>query len=298
MSIELEMGSPAEVPLPTSLAPLTFDQFTDLIVGIEMLHALAARLSNATATIQSEPLIQEATLAFVKTIHSIKGFLLFISPSQFHAGAAGWSIDLSSASVMARQVIDDTLSFFYLSQPNLSAEEKEFRGLVWEFHGITEVIRTLEFVNGQHPGLNPIRHRRSELEARLQQEPFPTMMSAMESGRRGRIRAGKENYVLHDDQIWKLRGSVAADALKMPYKILSNFAHFSAFCRWLMASTNSSWERSWEEFQIPVMTVAQFAAEIVEGYLETFPGVRSLLTDEESQMVENYRSWLKDLDRS
>jgi hypothetical protein len=42
-----------------------------------------------------------------------------------------FAIDLSSASVMVRQVLEDTISFFYLSEPCLTKEQKEFSLLYW-----------------------------------------------------------------------------------------------------------------------------------------------------------------------
>jgi len=54
---------------------------------------------------------------------------------------------------MARQVIEDTLTFLYLSEPNLTAAEKQFRQLVWQFHGLTESIESAEFAELSNPDL-------------------------------------------------------------------------------------------------------------------------------------------------
>ena len=98
-----------------------------------MLLALGKRLSGALAATQDhkEYLLLEASLVFVKTLLSLQGFLRFIPASQFHAKEEDFVIDLSSASLMARQTLEDAISFFYLSQPSLTKEQKKFRQLAW-----------------------------------------------------------------------------------------------------------------------------------------------------------------------
>lgn len=54
-------------------------------------------------------------MAFVKTLMSVQPFLRFIPSSRFHAKEVEFAIDLSSVSVMARQVLEDAISFFYLT---------------------------------------------------------------------------------------------------------------------------------------------------------------------------------------
>jgi hypothetical protein len=124
-------------------------------------------------------------MAFVKTLMSVLGFLRFIPSSRYHAKEGEVVIDLSSASVTARQVIEDAFSFFYLSESNLTREEKQFREDVWRFHGATESIESVRFANVSNPDLAPAIDaevkRRKEL---LEKHP---MLGAIEGGRRGRI---------------------------------------------------------------------------------------------------------------
>jgi hypothetical protein len=56
---------------------------------------------------------------------------------------------------MARPVMEDALSFFYLSEPNLMHEEKQSREDVWRFHGATESIESVRFANVSNPDLAP-----------------------------------------------------------------------------------------------------------------------------------------------
>ena len=66
-------------------------------------------------------------MAFVKTMMSVFGFLRFIPASRFSGNVGETVTDLSSASVIGRQVLEDTISFFYLSEPNLTPQEKCLR---------------------------------------------------------------------------------------------------------------------------------------------------------------------------
>src|SRR5215510_14543136 len=118
-------------------APSQFSSsdFNNLIQGTEMLYVVGRRLSDSIARQPCEYLIQEASMAFVKAMMSLSGFLRFIPSSRYFAGVGDVVIDLSSASVMGRQVLEDIISFFYLSESKLTLEEKEFRELVWRFHG-------------------------------------------------------------------------------------------------------------------------------------------------------------------
>jgi len=76
-------------------------------------------------------------------------------------------------------------------------------------------------------------------------------------------------------------------------KVLSNFAHFSALSHRMMMETNADWEKSWQHFLPPTQYVANFAAESIEVFLETFPKTRQLLSEHERTLVANYRSWLR-----
>ena len=96
--------------------PFSFTQFETLINGIERLSDYGRRISDSVAKEPCEFLIQEASMAFVKMMMSVQAFLRFIPSSRFHAKEVEFAIDLSSASVMARQVLEDAISFFCLSE--------------------------------------------------------------------------------------------------------------------------------------------------------------------------------------
>src|SRR5262249_35614674 len=151
--------------------------FEDLIKNIERLYAKGAQLSQQAANQACEYLTQEASTAFAKTQMSLLGFLRFIPSSRFYAERGVRIVDISSASVMARQVLEDVLSFLYLSESNLTQQQKDFRKFVWQFHGFTESIEAAEFAESinpkwSNPDLPPVRAAREKARALLANNPM------------------------------------------------------------------------------------------------------------------------------
>jgi hypothetical protein len=254
---------------------------------------MGSRLSQAIEQQPCEYLIQEASMAFTKALMSLLGFLRFIPFSRFHAKEGESIVDLSSASVMARQVLEDVLSFVYLSEPNLTEEQKEFRGQVWRYHGFGESIESAELLetsSWSNPDLPATRELRSKMCACLEQNP---LLSSVEKTLRGRILKGDKNWVLYDNEVVKLRGIITS-RYDLPRKVLSNFVHFSTFSHHLILHTGGDWQKCWAEFFMPTLSVAAFIAEGIKVFVETFPQTESLLTEKEKGLVENYRSWLRD----
>jgi hypothetical protein len=95
---------------------------------------------------------------------------------------------------------------------------------------------------------------------------------------------------LHDHEILKRRG-IQTDEYKLGHKVLSNFAHFSALSHTMIMETNADWGKSWQHFLPPTRCAANFAAEVIEAFLETFPQTRQFLLEHERTLVTNYRSW-------
>jgi hypothetical protein len=243
----------------------SFDEFNTLVLGTEMLYSVGRKLSNGIAKQPCEYLIQEASMAFVKTMMSVLGFLRFIPSSRFFAGIQEVVIDLSSASVMGRQALEDILSFFYLTEANLSPEQKAFRELVWRYHGLTEHIESARLAGIAISEAVPRVEAREQLKWQVESHP---MFAAMHKGRwKDDIRKGYRGHVLHEDDVLKRRG-IVVDRFKLPYKMLSNFAHFSSFSHETIMTTNADWEKSWRPFLHPAHCVAMFTAEVLERSLK------------------------------
>ena len=136
--------------------PLHLNGFEELIREIERLYQLGAQLSDAVANTNCAYLIFQASMAFNKAMISLAGFLRFMPPSRFYAKTSPEIIDLSSASVLARQVLGDLLAFFYLSQPGLRPEQKEIRELVWKYHGFCEAVEASKVGASRRAGFRRI----------------------------------------------------------------------------------------------------------------------------------------------
>jgi hypothetical protein len=170
---------------------------------IDGLSALAKRLWNTLADEKTEFLFQQASMAFVKTTMSLDAYLSFVPYSSAYANRAAQIFDISSISVMARQVMEDVLSFLYLSEANLSVEQKKFRGMVWTYHGCCEWLEAQTFRDPSHPDIPKTRTMCDQARQNLEQNP---LLDTIESGWRGRIRKGQMGHVLHDDEILERRG--------------------------------------------------------------------------------------------
>jgi len=271
--------------------PLSFAEFETLIAGIELISTLGKRISETIGSKPCHYLIQEATMAFVKMMMSVQAFLRFIPSSRFHAREVEFAVDLSSASVMARQVMEDAIAFFYLSETSLTEEEKVFRSLVWQLHCAAETLESLDYIVPEKTDALLVAAQNQGREL-LGKPPYIAMMESIERGRRGRIRKGQENHVLHDDEILSRRG-IRLDAYDFWRKLLSNFAHFSGLSHRLIMQTTSDWKNSWQAFYAAAFCVANFGAEAVEACIETFPRTRSLLTTQEQAAISNLRSWFR-----
>ena len=255
-----------------------------------MLYSLARRLSLA---VQNQPrgeyLIREAAMAFTKTMLSLLGFLRFIPLSRFHAKEGEPVIDLSSASVMARQVMEDAISFFYLSEPGITQKQKKLREAAWYFRGAREATESARFGNKSHPDLPAAEAGLNHLLQYFDEPETREMLNSVKGGRK-RIIERYKNRVLDDDEILERRG-IQTEVYKLGHKVLSNFVHFSELSHRMLMETNADWEKSWKPFVPPTEYVANFAAETIEAFLETFPQTRQLLSEHERTLVANYRSW-------
>jgi hypothetical protein len=278
-------------PPPQSSALFSYEQFNTIVYGLGLIYSVGERILPATQGLPCDNLVQAASVAFPKLLLSLLGFLRFIPSSRFYAKEAAVVIDLSSASVMARQVMEDAISVFYLAELNLTAEEKDFRGLVWALHGASEAMEAARFGKVSHLEHTPAAEAAIErLKESLEKHPLLAQITPRD--RRNRIKKGDEGHVLHDSEILSRRG-IQLDLYNMGRKILSNFAHFSGLSHRMMMQTSGDWQKSWRAFLQPVLYAANFAAEALEAYLALFPERDQLITAQERVAIANCRSWLR-----
>jgi hypothetical protein len=120
-------------------------------------------------------------------------------------------------------VLEDTLVFLYLSEPNLTNEQKHFRRMVWQFHGFTEAIESAEFAEPEDPDIPSKRETLEKARALLIKSP---LLADVVDHLRKRIRDGEKNRVVRDNKILERR-EIITRRYWLPYKVFSNSTHFS-----------------------------------------------------------------------
>lgn len=269
--------------------PLSFKALEDLIHDIDHFFWIGSKFSFGLTVVREEFMFEEAKAAFAKTIIGVEGFLRFIPPSQFYAKSSTNFIDICSACVLARQIGEDALCFFYLSWPDLSPDEKSFRAAVWRYHGITETIDAAKLFEKEAARLLLFRKEQGFLRRAVTENP---MLKVIESNRRARIKIGQVNMVVDEHEILRQRG-ILVDKYAASHKILSNFVHFSLFCKKQMA-TIGSWENCWESFYAPCQFVASFVAELLVAFCETYSWAASYLSEDDRNLFAKWSDWITD----
>jgi hypothetical protein len=244
------------------------------------------KLYNAAASSQpTEFLTQQAYLGFVKILMSLRAFLGFVSLDQNFAQKWNNVLDRSSPSVLARQVLEDILSFLYLCEPNVESKEKEFRATVWAYHGGREFVEACEFVSPSNSALPDLRSDRDQVAARVRSDP---LLSDIKGPLKGYVRNGTKNRVVYDREILQRRG-IEEKHYSGPHKMLSNFVHFSGFSSVLMTTP----ERAEAPFYTSILYLARFVAEALGAFVETFPESDRVLTKDEREHIAFLRRQLR-----
>jgi hypothetical protein len=275
----------ANEPVP----PLGLEEFQELVREIERLCRVGGQFSNAAANTACPYLIFQASTAFNKAMMSLVGFLRFIPPSQFYARSILEIIDISSASVLARQVLEDLLAFFYLAQPDLCPEQKEIRELVWKYHGFCEAIEASRLAFPSEQDSTESERRAKQMLAKIEVHPLFEVKS---STAKGRIRKGQVGILLHEEEILQIRG-INPDYYNLPRKVLSNLAHFSSLSVSIVNATNRNWHQSWTQFILPAYHVVRFVVEGLAVFTELFPQVGTLASAEDKLFIDQYRNSLR-----
>jgi hypothetical protein len=269
--------------------PISLDQFDEHVREAERLYRLGGRFSDAVASKTCDYLTFQASMAFNKAMMSLVGFLRFVPSSRFYAKESQRLIDISSACVLARQVLEDLLALFYLSQPNLQPEQKEFRVLVWKYHGFCEAVEAAKLADSTNADLAQAKTLADGILQKIEGHP---LFAAQSSTAQGRIRKGQTGCLLHDEEILAIRG-IKPKYYNLPRKVLSYLAHFSSFSVSIMNATNRDWGLSWNEFLLPTYHVLRFVSEGLTVFAEVFPETEALISVEDKQLADNYRNTLR-----
>ena len=256
---------------------------------IESFFGVGRQLYEATANQQpGDFLIQQAHWVFGKTIMSLRAYLGFIQSSKYYEQEGNFVFDVSSASLMGRQILEDVLAFLYLSERNLSSEEREFRALVWKFHGTTEYVKSQEEQNPLDPVLSDVRDKGERALESLEKNSLFIALKKSDGRRYDDIKRGSQGYVVRDYEILK-RHQIARKQYDLPRRILSNFVHFSSFSFVLMTKP----ERMEVPYYISILYLVRFVAEALGAFIETFPESARVLSKDGRDLIVSFRAQLR-----
>ncbi len=178
-------------------------------------------------------------------------------------------VDLSSASVMARQFIEDAVVFFfYFNERGLSDEELRLRQSIWLFHGIVEAGQAAKLADSEAPvvALTPATLAIGES---IEKNPLFQALGGDKEGKdaQGRIKKGRQPLLLSHKEIIQRRG-ISMKAYLFPLKAFSNFVHHSSISARFIDETESNWRACFHQFIKVLYYVAAYTAEVLVCFRE------------------------------
>jgi len=250
-----------------------FDQH---LRGLEQLLGIANRLSNAAAGPENSYLAYQASLVFCKLALAVLGTLRFIPGSIYFADKGAKAVDLSSASVLARQVLSDTVTFLYLADRNLTQEDREFRGFVWSLQALKQSCDFLKLNDPTDPAIAQIE---PELLKRFEDFEKHPLSQKIDKGIKAQINAGRRALWKTDYDILNGYG-LRKKCYDAPFLLFSNFVHASELSANLILQTGAQKEDSFRRFFFGLVNTIPFFAVDIEVLIQCFPACRSHITDD------------------
>lgn len=267
--------------------PFSLEKLNAVVREIEALLGFAIAISLENASKRGSFFEAQASTIFSKSLMSLIGFLRFIPPSQYYADRKIKVVDLSSASGLARQLMHDAATFFYLTEVGVSDEDLRLRITVWNYHGIVEAgaLAVLAVPESKADGLSP------EVKAAIDAMETSPAFQRLEKEVKGRIRKGQQPLVLSNQDVMNRRG-ISKEAYLFSLKAFSNFVHPSALSILLIEQATAKWEDCYQEFYQVICYVAAYSAELTQAFVESVPECQQIPPRTKSA-IEEYRKLLR-----
>jgi hypothetical protein len=230
---------------------------------------------------------QQSSIVFAKCLMSLIGFLRFIPPSKYRAKEIVEVVDLSSASVMARQFIEDVVSFFYLSERGLSDAELRLRQNIWLLHGAAEAGEAAKLADPEAHGA-PLTPATLNVRDSIEQN---ALFKMLDKEAQGRIKKGRQPLMLSHQEIVRRRG-ISKKAYLFPLKVFSNFVHTSSISARFIDDTGLDWSQCFHQFIQVLYYVSAYLAEALACFLEGSTEVQEI-PREIAQLCTEYRKVLR-----
>jgi len=191
--------------------------------------------------------------------------------------------DISLASVLGRQVLEDCVTFLYLVEPNLLVEQTGFRELVWKYHSdkesveIADLYGFLSAPDGPQNAVIPVLKKQAEarlpgLKKTVLNHPC---FDRVDGKLRGKIKKGEAKLVLQKDEILS-RFGITKSFYDAPYKNLSQFVHSTGFSLNVLPQTKIPSSMAEANFHLICIFVNFLFATALGEAIRSFGGTRSL----------------------
>lgn len=189
-------------------------------------------------------------------------------PSKYWAKEEVEVVDLSSASVMARQFIEDAVVFFYFGEHGPSDEELHLRQNIWLFHGVVEAGEAAKLADSKAPVITSTAATLAIRES-IERDPLFQALGEDKEGKdaQGRIKKGQQPLLLSHKEIIQRRG-ISMKAYLFPLKAFSNFVHYSSISARFIDETESNWRVCFHQFIQVLYYVAAYTAEVLVCFQE------------------------------
>lgn len=146
-------------------------RYKEILESFDRLGDYAIKISHSTAGITTDDSrILYADTIFTKLIcHAIS--LRKISPD-LNSQTTPELWDLSSASAIARALVESFEALAYISLGNITLDERDFRIKLWELHDFQRRIKMLEQLNSKNPELNIMKNSADLLQEAIIKHSF------------------------------------------------------------------------------------------------------------------------------
>jgi len=207
--------------------------------------------------------------------------------------------DFPSFAVLARHILEDSVIFLYLVEPNLLVDEIEFRRLVWEYHSANEKLKIASWYGditaSVHKASSPM-----PLVKKAAEDKIPVLKKRIEEHYRyaaftkhlqKRITKGQQNLIVKTAEILARLG-IPAYFYDAPYTHLSNFVHASEFSLTQASALSEPSREAAVLFRFTSTFVNFMFGTALSEAIRAFGGVRSRENKELNRILDRNRLML------
>jgi hypothetical protein len=180
--------------------------------------------------------------------------------------------DLSSLSAVARSAVETHDSFMHITQTGVTAEESEFRILLWELHDHTRRAKMLAAIGSSSPDYFEVVSKEQKLYERTLQHPFFLSIRGTYQ-KKIKDRDPPAFYFSQRDRCVVFR--VDPDYYNAVTMQLSQYVHTFPFSLHQLFNFKAGTPDALHLMALPIRYSLAFLLRTIEGMMALFPGVAS-----------------------